>query len=110
MNAVISITPHHQIKFVKEEKGMQCLRDFFPDGVADYMNFVLFSTSGVHGTYLTIEEVEKSDEDKAVTFLVIQPRTVYMTYGNCVPESDDDFKFLRKLRASSKRAIAGIGQ
>lgn len=35
------------------------LRGMFPDAKADDMNFVLFSTSGVHGTYNTIEEAEK---------------------------------------------------
>ncbi len=39
--------------------SMAALREFFPNG-ADPMNFVLFSTSGVHGTYATIEEIEAS--------------------------------------------------
>ncbi len=34
------------------------LKGMFPDAKANEMNFVLFSTSGVHGSYATIEQVE----------------------------------------------------
>ena len=41
-------------------KSMADLRNVFktPDDVND-MNFVLFSTSGIHGSYITIEEIER---------------------------------------------------
>lgn len=88
--------------------GMAALRELFPDGEANDLNFVLFSTSGVHGTYATIEAVE--DEPAiGLTFLVVQPRIVGMRYGNCEPKTPEDFAFLKKLRASSWRAVATIG-
>lgn len=95
--------------------GMEALRQLFPDGEANDMNVVLFSTSGVHGTYCLIEAVEEkmSGKDREgprdVTFLVIQPRIVCMRYGCAEPRTSDDIAFLKKLRASSMRAIASIG-
>lgn len=92
-------------------EGMQALRYLFPDGLADEMNFVLFSTSGVHGTYETIEEAEKeSDPNNDVTFLVVQPRMVATRYGTASPITPDDFAFLKRLRQSSWDAVATIGQ
>ena len=95
--------------------GMEALRQLFPNGEADELNAVLFSTSGVHGTYCLIEEAEE-DMRRAeqeglsdVTFCVIQPRIVCMRYGNAEPRTADDIAFLKKLRASSLRALATIG-
>lgn len=105
---------HYQVNHAQVD-GMLFLRSLFPDGEADDLNFCLFSTSGVHGTYNLIEEAEEhlrapSDETCSdVTFLVIHPRTVTLKYGNCEPQNADDIVFLKKLRASSHRAIAQVG-
>ena len=96
--------------------GMEALRIMFPGGKADELNAVLFSTSGLHGTYCTIEEVE---EDMArperhgprdVTFLILHPRLVTMRYGVCEPETADDIEFLKSLRESSHAALAKVGE
>jgi hypothetical protein len=95
--------------------GLAALRAMFPDGEADEMNAVLFSTSGVHGTYNLIEEAEANvlhgDQEHGddVTFVVVQPRLVALRYGTCEPKTAEDFAFLRKLRASSHKAFASIG-
>jgi len=95
--------------------GMEALRQLFPDGEANEMNAVLFSTSGVHGTYCLIEAVEEDmqraerEGPRDVTFCVIQPRIVCMRYGCAEPRTAHDIAFLKKLRASSARALAGIG-
>jgi hypothetical protein len=95
--------------------GMKLLRDIFPEAKADYMNFCLFSTSGVHGSYQTIEEAEehiKAPTDETcnrVTFLIVHPRMVCLKYGNCEPETLEDIQFLKALRASSHEEIAQIG-
>lgn len=88
--------------------GLYALRAMFPDAKADALNFCLFSTSGVHGTYATIEEVEKG-ECSGVTFLVVHPRLVALRYGECEPTTPEDFAFLKALRASSLEAMAKIG-
>ncbi len=99
---------------------MELLRHWFENGEANEMNFVLFSTSGIHGTYGTIEDAarelrkpELDDDGKSmepdVTFLVVQPRIVCLRYGNCKPKNSDDIAFLKKLRASSWKAARKIG-
>lgn len=93
--------------------GMDALRGMFPEGTADELNFVLFSTSGVHGTYLRIEEAEeylKTGEGFGeVTFVVVHPRLVAMRYGTCDPQNQDDIDFLKRLRESSHKIVAAIG-
>lgn len=102
-------------------RGIEALREMFPTGEADELNFVLFSTSGVHGTYRTIEEEEAALPDcgsdqcayehrLGVTYIIVQPRLVAMRYGNCRPESPDDLEFLKKLRASSWALVSSIGK
>ena len=83
---------------------MELLRTVFPDAEANEMNFCLFSTSGVHGTYRTIEE-EEIDPGVGVTFVIIHPRLVTMQYGVAKPKTLDDFVFLKKLRQSSKDVV-----
>ena len=91
--------------------GMEALRQLFPTGEADDLNAVLFSTSGVHGTYYTIEDVQAGGDDTPndVTFCVIQPRIVCMRYGNVTPITPEDFAFLKRLRETSSKALASIG-
>jgi hypothetical protein len=102
------------------ENGMAALREFF-EGGANELNFVLFSTSGVHGTYGTIEDAEAEiargfkDEDgnnttPEVTFLVVQPRICCLRHGNCEPRTADDIAFLKQLRSESWSAVQSIGK
>ena len=103
------------------------LRQLFPTGdEPNEMNLVLFSTSGVHGMYTTIEQAEadilkcgetpRQDEDeeeyhpREITFLLIQPRVVGMTYGNVACKTLEDAAYLRRLRAASWRASQRIGR
>jgi hypothetical protein len=87
--------------------SMDALRGMFPEAKANALNFVLFSTSGVHGTYTTIEESEKERGD--VTFLVVHPRLVALRYGTVAPQTIDDYIFLKKLRESSREVMRNIG-
>jgi hypothetical protein len=111
---------HYNHFSCRDADGMSALRAFFPDG-ADEMNFALFSTSGVHGTYSTIEEAEtaiargnKDDDGEdwtpSVTFLIVQPRICCMRYGNCDPQTQEDIDFLKRLRESSWQAVQKIGR
>ena len=100
---------HYNIFGCNDYMGMEGLRLMFPEGEANALNFVLFSTSGIHGTYVTIEDAEEMEEG-SVTFLIIQPRICCLRYGNCEPETKEDFEFLRSLRASSWRVVQEIGR
>ena len=96
--------------------GMHVLREYFARG-PDEFNVVLFSTSGVHGTYTTIEEVEATlrgeappdEESHEVTFLLLCPRMCSIKYGNVRPKTLDDIAFLKDLRAKSHAMLARIG-
>jgi len=89
--------------------GMAALRAMFPEGSGNDLNFVLFSTSGVHGTYQTIEE-EQSEPGIGITFVIVQPRIVAMRYGECYPQCREDFEFIKNLRSSSWDAVRTIGR
>lgn len=99
--------------------GMEALRSMFPTGEANDMNFVLFSTSGVHGSYTTIEDHEAEPmfeyddgefQDEEITFLIVQPRIVAMRYGKVIPRSPADYEFLKKLRQTSWDVVSEIGR
>ncbi len=109
--------------------GMRSLKEIFPEGEADALNLCLFSTSGIHGTYITIEEIKASlekygnspsfgEDDEAwpddyvgneLTVLIFHPRIVCMRYGN-VKVQREDIPFLEKLRETSWRAFQSIGR
>ena len=96
--------------------GMAALREMFPTARADEMNFVLFSPSGVHGTYTTIEEIEfdikagiSEEGFNRLTFLIVQPRLVTLRYGICLPETLDDIRYLKRLRETSSLEASLIG-
>ena len=95
---------------IETADAMDTLRQWFPEGRANNLNFVIFSTSGVHGTHHTIEDSEASWYAVPVTFLLICPRTVKTYWGNCLPQTPDDFDFLKRLRASSREVLAGFNQ
>jgi len=117
---------HYNNYYIKQGREMEVLRRWFPDGKANEYNMVLFSTSGVHGTYTTIEEVERglrkygdepsfeSDEwpddwhGDEVTILIVQPRICTVRHGN-VKVTLADIEFLKELRASSHAELAKIG-
>jgi len=106
---------HYSIYRTAPALAEGALRKMFPDGEANEMNFVLFSTSGVHGSYMTIEDAHANvasaseDEPTDVTFLIVQPRLVCLRYGN-VTVTDENVEYLKKLRASSLAVVSTIGQ
>lgn len=51
---------HYNIYGMNTDVAMKMLKEFFPEGKANDLNFVLFSTSGIHGSYCTIEDIEES--------------------------------------------------
>lgn len=110
---------YYKCQEVKNYEGMEFLRILFPDCKPDEMNFVLFSTDGVHGRRVTIEDIEsppvedddeEDDEPEFITFLVVHPRTVSLSYGNAIPETPEDFEFLKNLRQRSWDVVKEIGR
>lgn len=91
-----------------EIKSIDQLRSLFPEGQANYLNFVLFSTDGIHGSNDTIEDCENAfsegEKDVNLTVLVIRPRIVSMVYGH-VKIDFNDISYLKKLRESSFKVL-----
>jgi len=104
--------------------GIDALKEIFPEGEANDMNFVMFSTSGIHGTHFDLDDIEESlkkygdepdflrnvDKDDTdvpddyirnyLTILVIHPRLVQLKYG-VIEVILEDIPYLRKLAKSS---------
>lgn len=105
---------------------MENTRAIFPKWQADEYNICVFSTSGIHGTYTTIEDIEASFkkygenakfedgeepddwESGYLTVLIFHPRIVCMRYGH-MKISMADIPGLRKLRKSSAKEFAKLG-
>lgn len=117
---------HYNNFYFQKGREMDALRQFFPEGEADEMNVVLFSTSGVHGSYTTIEEIEAGlakygdDPDfdsegwpddyhgSEITVLIVQPRLCTVRHGNATVTLAD-IPYLKKLRETSQAALVKIG-
>jgi hypothetical protein len=100
---------HYKVmRIVDDQLSMSALRRMFPNAEADAQNFVLFSTSGIHGSYRTIETEEK-EPGLGVTFVIMQPRIINVRYGNAYPKTPEDFAFLKALRQSSQNVMSTIG-
>jgi hypothetical protein len=113
---------HYNHYAVHTDKAMQMFREYFPEGMCDDMNLVFFSTSGVHGTYNTIEEVEEtiragfpeSTDDKyypdELTFVYLRPRLCTIYYGLVKPQTMEDIYLLKSLRETSWESAVTIGR
>lgn len=117
---------HYSIMALGDEDGMAKLREIF-DGDVDYtMNWLVCSTSGIHGSYETLDQMFSKDremhlreEDCAdgcfdargnyvrdvITVLVVQPRIVRTWYGS-IWITRDDVAWLRDVVAKSLKGIA----
>ena len=92
------------------------LKEYFQDDKADEMNMLMGSTSGIHGTSTTLDDLENPafialaeldiSDDETFTILIIQPRIVRMTYGTIGIRSKDDINWLRDIITQSIAAFA----
>jgi len=98
---------HYKNIHIKEE-SVDYLKEYFEDGVDD-MNFIMFGTSGIHGTRTDLDDIEEcyekyeeghEDFSNYLTFLIIRPRMVSMLYGNIYVKKDE-IPFLRKLEVNT---------
>lgn len=134
INPMITVAQHYTIRHldredgnpVDPELGMKNLKTLFPDPNKDITeeNFVWFSTSGVHGCYSTIENIEESlkkygdvlhhpEEPQdwyppILTTTCVFPRLVSLQYG-VVRVRLPDIPYLKSLRSASRKAMQGIG-
>lgn len=113
-NGTITMWPHYKAITIET---MTELRELFPTGKANDLNWIFLSTSGIHGSYQSLDDVFSADArieaeedgekyDPRITVLVIQPRLVVMRYG-MIPVTREDEPFLRALVNSTLKVIPG---
>ena len=111
-----NFSTHYNIFEIEDDEAMGMIASHFPDGPNE-MNLIFFSTSGVHGSYTSIEEAElfigcddeDEDAEKYVTFVIFQPRVMCLKYGNVRIESTEQAQYLKDLREKSWKEAALIG-
>jgi hypothetical protein len=104
----ITFWPHCEA--INSIKSIRDLRDLFPDGKANTLNWCFLSTSGIHGSYATLDDMHAPPDadgppSREVTVLVVHPRLVVMRYGNIAVRSDEDERWLRGLVQSTLDAV-----
>lgn len=72
------------------------------------LNWFFFGTSGVHGSYATLDDLTTDDDDERAPWLTVQlvnPRTCRIVYGHCRidPETDGPW-----IRDAARRTLLGI--
>jgi hypothetical protein len=96
---------------ITEIGTMAELQEMFPTGEADGLNWCFLSTSGVHGSYATLDTIEGPPEDDGyewpyeITVLAVAPRMVRCRYGH-IAITPEDVPWLRRLVSSTLEAVA----
>jgi hypothetical protein len=102
---------------------MEIIRDLEPDDI----NWIFLSTSGIHGSYTSLDRIEKLWTDPAayrasgyiedgepmpteagITVLIVLPRMVTTMYGNATVRSLDDVALLRRRVEQTFEGIAKL--
>ena len=101
---------HYQMQ---EIGSIEEVRNLFKDMLEEdwTMNWLFLSTSGVHGSYWTLDELEKDwdtmEEDTyrhSIIMLVVLPRICLMAYGEVEIERED----ILWLRVAVERTLQGV--
>lgn len=107
----LEVWPHYK---VSEIKSIKDIKSIFPDGKANVLNWFFASTSGIHGSGATLDDIEKyfgwngeeplEVEDNYLTVLVVQPRLCVLRYG-AFEIQPEDLEYLRELVRSTLSAV-----
>ena len=102
-----------------EKERWETLHKVFENGPNE-MNLLIGSTSGIHGSYVTLDDLENPnseyrqemeeegffiDDEEAFTVLLIQPRLCSLMYGTIGIHSKEDFNWLRQIIDQSVQEI-----
>lgn len=102
---------------IQEIRSMRDVKESFPGGKADRLNWIFCSTAGRHGSYKTLDEIEniiRGKDEKTrpfdngkytATILIVHPRLCIMKYGE-IQVGLSDISLLRRLIASSLEEIS----
>jgi hypothetical protein len=95
-------------------KKISDLKTIFPEGKADDLNWAFLSTSGIHGSYISLDDLEKDpdcaecvDEEGncTITVLVLHPRMCCIKFGEMKFNLKEDSAYLRGLVKSTVEEI-----
>lgn len=112
----IEFTPHYEIETLKSITEVRQIMPNPDDPNYDWMyelNWLFLSTSGVHGTYITLDEIEETwdldEEDDAnygryITILIVHPRICVIRYGNLEIQKND-IPYLRECVEKTIKAV-----
>lgn len=122
---------HYQILSLGPDGGGTVRALFREPGADPELNWLFLSTSGVHGTYTTLDDIEAdaarplyegpaddcppealgryrwrvdADGRFEITVLIVHPRTVTLKYGEC----EFDLADIPWLRAAVERTVRGV--
>lgn len=76
-------------------------------GKPDQLNWLFLSTSGVHGSYVTLDDLEKEwgkAEHQEITMILVCPRIVHMKWGT-LSIKREHIPLLREWVAASLEAV-----
>ena len=105
---------HYSINSIASEHAWEWLRSKFPDGKAKDTCWLILSTSGVHGTYATLEDVidqfesppdDEEDKIDEITFVCVEPRLIRVCYGNVPVRTREEADWLCLLVEDSLAAV-----
>jgi hypothetical protein len=108
---------------ISQIKTMDEIRQFWGDDPKpNELNWMIGSTSGVHGSYATLDQIEACFKDECdcpddektddyhhrqeFTVLICRPRLVALTYGS-IPVTLEELPYLRTIITRSLQAIQG---
>lgn len=100
---------HYSVDNLKDFSEIELI---FADG-PDEMNWIFLSTSGVHGSYETLDDVEAnwdSEGGNYITVLAIHPRMVWSRYGHIEIPKKSDIQWLRQMATESLEAVKSSQQ
>jgi len=103
----IWVADHYKVRDLPD---MAAVRHAIPATGPDEMNWLFVGTSGVHGTYLTLDEAEAQLREPrrktaAVTVLIVRPRTCVLLCGE-VRATSEDVAWLRNAVRGTIAAVA----
>jgi hypothetical protein len=105
---------HYSIEAIST---IERIKATFPedDSWDNTLNWLFLSTSGVHGSYATLDEIEHYEPDTdepdawayrpSLTALIVQARSVCIRYGGEIEVAPEDIPYLRHVVA---RTLEGI--
>lgn len=100
---------------VQEIRSMRDIKESFPDGEADGLNWLFCSTAGRHGSYKSLDEIETiirgthpttapfENGKYTATVMIVHPRLCTVKYGE-IQVGLSDVALLRRLVSSTLKA------